>query len=79
MSGGGEGRNGVWLAARGLDVDTLDLSAFGSPRRRSAAERGVTINAMQADALAWDWPQARYDVVALIFVHRVEHDRRAAL
>jgi hypothetical protein len=34
---------------------------------------------MQADALAWDWPQARYDVVALIFVHLVEHDRRAAL
>src|SRR5271165_3589026 len=78
VPGDGEGRNGVWLAARGLEVDTLDLSAFGVEKaRRLAAGKGMTINAIQADALLWDWPEARYDVVALIFLHLVEPDRRA--
>jgi SAM-dependent methyltransferase len=77
VPGDGEGRNGVWLAARGLEVDTLDLSAFGVEKaQRLAAHRGVSINAMQADALAWDWPEARYDLIALIFLHLVEPDRR---
>jgi Methyltransferase domain len=76
LPGDGEGRNGVWLAAHGLEVDTLDLSAFGVEKaQRLAAHRGVSINAMQADALAWDWPEARYDLIALIFLHLVEPDR----
>ncbi len=78
VPGDGEGRNGVWLAARGLEVDTLDLSALGVEKaRRLAVGQGVTVNAIQADALLWDWPEARYDVVALIFLHLVEPDRRA--
>jgi len=77
VPGDGEGRNGVWLAAQGLEVDTLDLSARGVAKaKRLAAERGVTINALQADAVAWDWPEARYDLIALIFVHLVESQRR---
>jgi len=78
VPGDGEGRNSVWLAARGLEVDTLDLSSYGVAKaRRLAAERGVSINAIEADALQWDWSDARYDVVALIFLHLVEPDRRA--
>lgn len=76
--GDGEGRNGVWLASLGLDVDTLDLSAQGVAKaKRLAAERGVALNAMRADALAWDWPEARYDLVALIYLHLPESGRRA--
>ncbi len=76
--GDGEGRNGVWLAAQGLNVDTLDLSAHGVAKaRRLADERGVSINAIMADALQWDWPEAWYDLVALIFLHLVEPERRA--
>ncbi len=78
VPGDGEGRNGVWLAAQGLDVDTLDLSAHGVAKaKRLAAERGVSINAIQADALQWNWPEAAYDLVALIFLHLVEPQRRA--
>ena len=78
VPGDGEGRNGVWLAARGLEVDTLDLSTHGVAKaRKLAAERGVSINAIETDALQWDWPDARYDVIALIFMHLVELDRRA--
>ena len=78
VPGDGEGRNGVWLAMQGLEVDTLDLSAFGVAKARRLAEsRGVTINAIEADALRWDWPEGRYDLVALIFLHLVEPERRA--
>ena len=62
---------------RGLVVDTFDLSAFGVAKaRRLAQERGVAINAFQADALQWDWPEARYDLVALIYVHLPKRERR---
>ena len=58
VPGDGEGRNGVWLAGLGLTVDTFDLSAQGVAKaRRLAGERGVSINAVQADALQWDWPE----------------------
>jgi SAM-dependent methyltransferase len=78
VPGDGEGRNGVWLAGLGLAVDTLDLSAIGVAKaRRLAATRGLAINAIQADALAWDWPRERYDLVALIFLHLAEPDRRS--
>ena len=78
VPGDGEGRNGVWLAERGLEVDTLDLSAHGVAKARGlAAARGVAINAIQTDALAWAWPAARYDVVALIYLHLVAPRRRA--
>ena len=78
VPGDGEGRNGVWLAEQGLEVDTLDLSAHGVAKaKRLAAERGVSINAIQADALQWNWPEAAYDLVALIFLHLVEPQRRA--
>ena len=77
VPGDGEGRNGAWLAEQGLAVDTLDLSAFGVAKARALARnRGVALNAVQADALRWDWPEARYDLIALIYVHLVESERR---
>jgi protein-L-isoaspartate O-methyltransferase len=77
VPGDGEGRNGAWLARQGLAVDTLDLSAFGVAKARALAEkRGVALNAVQADALRWDWPESRYDLIALIYLHLVEPERR---
>ena len=76
VPGDGEGRNGVWLAEHGLQVDTLDLSGEGVAKAgKLAATRGVVVNAMQADALAWDWPAARNDLIALIYLHLVESER----
>lgn len=70
VPGDGEGRNGVWLAERGLGVETLDLSEKGVEKaRRLAAARGVRVEARQADVLAWAWPRATYDVIALVFLH----------
>ena len=77
VPGDGEGRNGVFLAERGLKVETLDLSAEGVAKaRRLASARGVALDARQADVLTWDWPVAAYDVIALIYLHLAEPGRR---
>ncbi len=77
VPGDGEGRNGVFLAELGLAVETLDLSAEGVAKARRLAEaRGVRIEARQADILRWDWPVAAYDVIALLYLHLVEAERR---
>ena len=65
----GEGRNSVWLAGQGFQVDAFDPSGVAVAKaRRLAAERGVTVGFAVADADAWDWPVAAYDAVAAIFI-----------
>ena len=77
VPGDGEGRNGVWLAGQGLEVDAFDLSAVGVAKAKAlAAERGASIAAFEADALTWAWAAGRYDLIALIYLHLVEPERR---
>src|SRR5690349_1937000 len=65
----GEGRNGVWLAEQGLDVHSIDFSSTGIAKaRKLAAQRGVTLRIEQADIHAWDWPDAAYDMIAVVFI-----------
>lgn len=65
----GEGRNGVFIAEQGLDVLSVDFSPLAQDKaRKLAAERGVTLRVEQADIVAWQWPEAAYDVVAAIFI-----------
>jgi SAM-dependent methyltransferase len=65
----GEGRNGVWLAEQGLDVHTIDFSPNGIAKARAlAARRGVTLRVEQADIHDWNWPDAAYDVIAVVFI-----------
>ena len=65
----GEGRNGVWLAERGLKVTTFDLSPVGVDKARALArERGVAMEASVADVNTWDWHARQYDVVVVVFV-----------
>lgn len=74
--GDGEGRNGVWLAAQGYRVTTVDGSAIAVGKAQElAAARGVAIAAHCADLLAWDWPVAAYDAVVAIFVHFMPSER----
>lgn len=66
----GEGRNGVWLAQQGADVLSVDGSAVGLAKARKLAEaRGVAITTEQVDLAAWDFGQARFDLVVSIFAH----------
>jgi SAM-dependent methyltransferase len=65
----GEGRNSVWLAQRGLQVDAFDIAEVGVTKaRRLAAEHGVSVDFQVADCDGFAWPEARYDGVAAIFV-----------
>jgi SAM-dependent methyltransferase len=64
----GEGRNGVWLAERGLDVVSIDFSPAAQRKARAlAAERNVNVSFVQTDVHAWDYPEAAFDVVVEIF------------
>lgn len=64
----GEGRNGVWLARQGLDIVSTDFSPAARAKARAlAAEHGAAVTFVEADAHAWDYPEATFDVVAETF------------
>jgi SAM-dependent methyltransferase len=74
----GEGRNGVWLAERGLDVLAIDFSAAGLAKAREFAnERGVRLRTEVADVTRWPWPTAAFDVIAAIFIFVAAAERPA--
>ena len=74
----GEGRNGVWMAQQGLDVLSVDSSGVAQAKaRKLAAERGVTLRFELADLLSWDWGEARFDVIAAIFIQFADAAGRA--
>ena len=76
----GEGRNGVWLAQQGLDVTSIDISPMGVAKaKKLAEEKGVNIDFQIADALAWNWPKSKYDVIAAIFIQFASPEQRTRL
>lgn len=76
----GEGRNGVWLAQQGLDVTSVDFSPNAQAKARKLAEtRGVSLNLVLSDLVAWNWPVAAFDVVVGIFFQFCEPGARAQI
>jgi SAM-dependent methyltransferase len=76
----GEGRNSVWLAAQGLEVDAVEISPRAVEKaRRLAADRGVAVRFEVADVRAWHWPATRYDVIVAIFIQFASPSERAQL
>ncbi|KAB1185177.1 MULTISPECIES: bifunctional 2-polyprenyl-6-hydroxyphenol methylase/3-demethylubiquinol 3-O-methyltransferase UbiG [Haloferax] len=66
----GTGRNAIFLAEEGYDVDALDQSSAGLEIiRERAVEAGVedSIQTIQADATEYEYPVAEYDVITLSF------------
>ena len=65
----GEGRNAVWLAQRGWQVDALDFSAVALAKAdRLAAERGVRVHTVCMDLTAWSAPEGAYDLALLAYL-----------
>ncbi len=65
----GDGRNAIYLATRGFDVDAVDISAEAIDRARAAARKlGVPLRANVADVEDETWPlsEATYDLI-LVF------------
>lgn len=76
----GEGRNGVFLAEKGMNVHSIDFAPNGIAKaRRLAASRNVNIKIEKADVLDWDWPVERYDAVVAIFIQFATPAERAKL
>jgi SAM-dependent methyltransferase len=76
----GEGRNSVWLARKGFNVDAFDIADVGVAKaHRLAARAGVTVNFTVADCDAYPWPLSAYDGVAAIFVQFADPEQRHRL
>jgi SAM-dependent methyltransferase len=71
----GTGRNAVFLAEAGYDVDAIDQSREGLRITRERAEqRGITdrLSLVHADAKEYDYPESRYDVVTISFFRTLD-------
>lgn len=76
----GEGRNGVWLAQRGLSVRAIEFSPLAQEKaRKLAAQAGVAMSFELADVLRRTWEREAYDLVAAIFIQFATPAERAAL
>jgi|SRR5450631_106758 len=76
----GEGRNALWLAARGWQVSAVDFSTVALQRARTLAQERLGRNAgrlttLEADLQTWA-PQTRsYDLVLVVYLHLPESQR----
>ncbi len=73
----GQGRNGVWLACRGLDVLSVDISETGLQHARElASRRSVTLQTECCDLTTWNPPRGVFDLVVEISIHFPSEIRR---
>jgi len=76
----GEGRNSVWLAKQGHQVEAFDISDVGVGKaRRLAQESQVAVDFAVAGCDDFAWKQDHYDGVVAIFVQFADPDLRARL
>ena len=76
----GEGRNSVWLARQGFQVEAFDVAERAVEKAQAFARReGVSVNFAVADVDGFAWPDAAYDGVAAIFVQFADPPTRARL
>jgi len=80
----GTGRNAVFLAEQGYDVDALDQSIEGLRLTRANAENrdvGNRISLIQADAGEFEYPEDHYDVVTISYFRTLDRlgDLKSAL
>jgi len=74
----GEGRNAVFAASLGWQVDAFDQSETGKEKAlRLAHSRGVKIEYAIHSLEDWICPSYKYDCIALIYVHMMPVIRTA--
>ncbi len=62
----GAGRNALYLAALGYEVDAVDIAPFALERaRQTAAERGLQVNWIEADLDEYQPQPAHYNLVVV--------------
>lgn len=76
----GEGRNSVWMAKQGLQVDAFDISPVGVEKARKLAQReGADVNFSVSSVEDFAWTTGSYDAVVAIFIQFADPDTRATL
>lgn len=66
----GEGRNAVFLAAKGYDVTAVDISEVALKKaEKLAMDKGVSIELICSDLETFDLGKKRWDGVVSIFCH----------
>ncbi|MFJ9608662.1 class I SAM-dependent methyltransferase [Kitasatospora sp. NPDC101176] len=80
----GEGRNAIWLAARGWEVTGLDFSAVALERAERLTadlpdEVADRLTWRHGDARSFDAPAGGYDLILVAYLQLPAEDRRAAL
>ncbi len=79
--GDGDGRNGAWLAAQGLQVTAVDLSAVATDQALAHdLTRGVSVERIVADLADWQpEPGRQWDAVCLFYLQCEESVRHQAI
>ena len=76
----GEGRNGVWLAQQGLEVDAFDFSENAIRKAQALAHsRQVKVNFVCSDWQSFGWPVTHYENVVGIFFQFATPEERTEL
>lgn len=76
----GEGRNSVWLARQGFQVQAFDVSDVGVAKaRKLASEAAVSVDHTVADCEQFNWAAQRHDGVVAVFVQFADPEMRARL
>lgn len=66
----GEGRNSTFIAERGNNVTAIDFSPNAVDKiQKLASEKNVTVNAICADLLDYDFGENKYDAIISIYSH----------
>jgi hypothetical protein len=77
LPGEGEGRNAVFAASLGWEVDAMDQSGVGKTKAfRLAREQGVEINYQVCPVESYDFLPDHYDAAGLIYVHLPSSQRQ---
>ena len=80
MIADGVGRNSVWLAQQGIEVDAFDFSPVAIEKaKRLATENGVQINFTCSDWQSFPWKDQSYDYVVGIFFQFADPVERVQL
>jgi SAM-dependent methyltransferase len=82
--GAGEGRNALWLAARGWQVTAVDFSEVALQGARALADEHLGEHAgrlvtHEADVRTWVPRTRSYDLVLVVYLHLPEQQRRAVM
>lgn len=77
MLGEGEGRNAVYAAKLGWQVDAIDSSSAAKEKALKLAEENkVSINYQVSDIFSYNFPKNKYDAVGIIFLHMNESESK---